>query len=428
MKINNFKKLAVTETRRFALEIANAGLEAIDTAAVVEKWVRLNGDELRIGEEVFDLKEIGRLIVSGVGKCALEAAHSIEGILGDRIHGGVILYIAGEPRLQKLEAMRGTHPLPSEENMRGTAAIVGTLKDLKGNDLVIFIVSGGGSTLLCLPEDMGCREEASILGALTKIGATIQEINTVRKHLSLARGGYIAKHAYPARVVSLIFSDVPGDDIQFISSGPTVKDKTTIEDAESILSKYDVLNTCGIEKCGLIETPKEDKYFERVKNIIVVSNMIALRGMEAKAMLLGLNPVLRTACLTGEAREEGKKIVGELHGVPSGTVLLYGGETTVTIRGRGRGGRNLEFVTAVLGEIQDNELIMAVASDGRDNGEFAGAICDKITKEEIKKQGIDWEAMLQDNNEYPLFEDVGHYLLTGDTGSNIADLFIALRE
>ena len=275
---------------------------------------------------------------------------------------------------------------------------------------------------------MGCREEASILGALTRVGATIQEINTVRKHLSFARGGYIAKHAYPARVVSLIFSDVPGDDIQFISSGPTVKDRTTIEDAESILSKYDVLNTCGIEKCGLIETPKEDKYFERVKNIIVVSNMVALRGMEAKARSLGLNPVLCTARLTGEAREAGKKIAGELHKVPSRTVLLYGGETTVTIRGRGHGGRNLELVTAALGEIQDNELIMAVASDGRDNGEFAGAICDKITKEEVRKRGIDWEEMLQDNNEYPLFEDIGHYLLTGDTGSNVADLFIALKE
>lgn len=428
MKIKNFDELAVSDSRRVALEIAEAGLQAIDTENVIRNTVRVDGSAIVIGDQRFELGGSGKVVIGGIGKCALEAAHALEDILGDRISGGTVLYIAGEPRLKKLEAIQGTHPLPSDQNVRGATAIVGTLKGLTETDLLIFVVSGGGSTLLCLPEDMGCREEASIMQALMQAGATIQEVNTVRKHLSLARGGYLAKYAYPARVVSLIFSDVPGNDIQFIASGPTVKDTTTIEEAEMILAKYNILNTCGMEKCGLVETPKDEKYFKNVSNILVVYNRVALDAMAKCAEEFGYAPRIVTENLNGEARDIGKKMVEELSGAAKKDVLLYGGETTVTVKGRGRGGRNQELIVSALRFVKPGELLLAIGSDGRDNGELAGAICDTITKDAADGKNVDIKAHLDENNETPFFEEIGNYIMTGNTGSNVSDLIIALKE
>jgi glycerate-2-kinase len=219
----------------------------------------------------------------------------------------------------------------------------------------------------------------------------------------------------------------PGNDFQFIASGPTVKDATTVRDAGEVLSKYHVLETCGIKDCGLVETPKENKYFARTRNIPALSNETALNAMAAMAKELGFSAEIRAAALTGEARDVGAKIIRDLRAAPPKSVLLYGGETTVTIRGKGRGGRNLELALAGLKEIGDGELVVSVASDGRDNSDFAGAICDTITKEAIRKAGFDAETELKNNNSYPVFEKAGNYLLTGDTGSNVSDLIIALE-
>src|SRR3989344_961838 len=243
-KIKNFDELALTDARRAALEIAEAGLAAIDTDGVIRRTVFFDGTWLTIGAERFDVNEIGRIIVSGVGKCAVEAVHTLEDILGDRISAGVVLYPTGEAAFKYVQAFRGSHPLPTEENVRGARAMVDSLADLSDRDLVLFVVSGGGSTLLCLPEDAQCKNESKIIQALMRTGATIQEMNTVRKHLSLARGGHLAKYAYPARVVSLILSDVPGNDIQFVASGPTVRDNTNVSDAAATLTAYDIFKKC----------------------------------------------------------------------------------------------------------------------------------------------------------------------------------------
>lgn len=427
-KIKNYEELAVTDMRREALEVAEAGLQAIDTERIVQGLLKYENGIITIGNETIKREAVGNIIVDGIGKCALEAMHTIEDILGEEITRGVALYSVGESRLKRIESMKGTHPLPSEQNIEGAKKIVEGLRELKENDLVIFVVSGGGSTLLCLPEDMGCHEEADMVEALTRKGATIQEINIVRKHLSLARGGYLAQYAYPARVVTLVFSDVMGDDIQFIASGPMIKDTTTIEEAEMILAKYDVLKTCGIDKCGIVETPKDDKYFKNVTHILAVSNDTALRAMEIKAKELGWNPTVRPASLKGEAKEMAKRILGELHAAPSHTMILYGGETTVTVVGRGRGGRNLELALAGINEVGADELLMPVATDGRDNGEFAGAICDTITKTKIAGQGMKIEEFLVENNEYPFFEHMGNYVITGDTKSNVSDIAIGCKE
>ncbi len=430
MKIKNFNELAVSPLRKAALRIAEAGLAAIDTTRVVESLVRYarNMDMLTVGKQMIPLTGVGRVAVVGIGKCALEGARSLERALGNRLWGGVVLYIGGEGRLKAIQTFKGTHPFPSEQNMQGAARIVDVLKGLQKNDLVLFLVSGGGSTLLCLPQDRQCIEEIVVVRALMRAGASIQEVNTVRKHLSLARGGYLAQYAYPARVISLIFSDVPGDDLQFIASGPTVRDTTTVRQAEKILLKYNVLKTCGIEHCGLVETPKAKKYFMNVRNIIAVSSDTALQAMKAKAKELGFTPVLRARRLVGEAREMGVKIAKELHGAYPKTAFLYGGETTVTVKGNGSGGRNLELALAALHEVREGELIMPVASDGRDNGEFAGAICDTIMKDAARGLQMDSTSYLRENNEYPFFEKVGNYLMTGDTGSNVSDLAVALKQ
>jgi len=428
MKIKNFDELAASDSRRAALMIAEAGLRAIDTGSVLRASVKLNGDELFVKNEKFLLESGKRIFVVAVGKCAIEAAAALEDILGDRLSDGVAVDTKTSQTLKKIKAFQGTHPLPTEANVKAAKAVVQALSGLRNDDLVIFAISGGGSTLLCLPEDGEYKDEAKIVGALIRSGATIQEINTVRKHLSLARGGYLAKYAYPAEAISLIFSDVPGNNLEFVSSGPTLKDHTTIKEAEVILAKYDVLKSCGIEKCDLVETPKEEKYFVRVKNILAVSNEDALAAMEAKAKELGFAAKICTACLNGEAREVGLALTKDLHKAGPKTAFLYGGETTVTVRGHGKGGRNLELALSALREIQDDELIMTIASDGADNGPFAGAICDRITKKAIGDKNLDYKAALDENNAYPFFEKIGNYILTGGTGSNVSDLVIALKE
>jgi glycerate-2-kinase len=271
-------------------------------------------------------------------------------------------------------------------------------------------------------------EEIPIMNALIDAGATIQEINTIRKHLSHARGGNLAKDAYPARVVSLIFSDVVGDNMEFIASGPTVKDVTTMVDAAAVLAKFDIQKTCGLETCGLIETPKEDKYFERVSNVLVASNHGALEAMKASAEQLGFVAEICSSELTGAADDAGKMIVEAIRVVPAHSVLLWAGETTVTIHNlAGRGGRNLQVCASALRFVVDGEEILSFASDGRDHGAFAGAICDTITKRAAADAGVDPEVFRAANNTYALFEKIGNYVMTGDTGSNVSDLIIALK-
>lgn len=425
-KIKNFEELAVTPSRRAALEIAEAGLEAIDTEKVIKENVKLEDGNVVIAGEKLALG--GRLLVAGVGKCSGDAALALEQILGDKISDGVIIDIKETPGFKKIRGFSGTHPLPSEQNVAAAGELVKTLSGLTEQDAVIFIISGGGSTLLCLPEEKNCYEERIIIEELMRAGATIQEINALRKHLSLARGGYLAKYAYPARAASLIFSDVPGDDLQFIASGPTVKDETTVEDAEKILAKYNILNKCGLEKCGLTETPKEDKYFENVRNVLVGSNKIALEAMAGKAKELGFAPKICSTCLVGEASATGKNIASELHAAPPKSVLLYGGETTVTVKYPGRGGRNQELVLAAASAIGADELVLALASDGRDNTDFAGAICDTIMKEAATKTGLDPQKYLAENNSYEFFSKTGSYILTGNTGSNVSDLVVAIKS
>lgn len=426
-KIKNFQQLATTDLRQIALELAETGLEAIDTRQIILEKIKLEDKVIRIEDKVFSLESVNRLVIVGIGKCALQAAAALEQVLGDLITEGVIID-THQGKLKKIKTYVGSHPFPSQNNIDATAEIIKLLKDLKENDLVIFVVSGGGSTLLCQPENLTCQAEKNILEYLFKVGATIQEINTIRKHLSLARGGYLAQYAYPARVISLIFSDVVGNNLEFVASGPTVKDTTTVEDAKRIFTAYNLEAVCGGSLTALIETPKDNKYFEKVENILLLTNKVGLEAMAAKAKSLGFSAKVVTAELVGEAREVGLKVIDELRGAKPKTVLLYGGETTVNVVGNGIGGRNLELVLSALRLIKDKELVLAFDSDGRDNTDFAGALCDIMTQAKAERMLLNPFQYLKENRSFDFFRQVGDYLLTGETGSNVADFVMALHE
>ncbi|MDD5430878.1 MAG: DUF4147 domain-containing protein [Candidatus Pacebacteria bacterium] len=427
MKIKNFKDLAVSPLRKTALEIAEAGLDAIDTKNAIKKNVHLEKDFLFIKNRKYSLLNIKRIFIVGIGKCSLEAAAALEEVLGDKINAGIVLCVH-QGELNRIKVFKGTHPLPSRQNVEATGEIISFLKALEKDDLVITVVSGGGSALLSQPKGFSLEEEIKIIDFLLKSGADIQQINTVRKHLSLARGGFLAEYAYPAKIISLVFSDVPGHPMEFIASGPTMMDTTSITDAEKILNKYKVLKNCGIEKINFIETPKDGKYFKNADNFLIVSNKIVLDEMASAARAKGLMPVIKSADFSGEARILGEKIIKELEKEEPKTVLLYGGESTVKVRGKGRGGRNQELALSALKIVDKGQALVAFNSDGRDNSDSAGGICDIITKEKAKNLGLDANKFLKDNDSYTFFSETGDFIFTGDTGSNVSDLIIAIKE
>lgn len=427
MKIKNFRKLAVSEERKKLLKIVEAGLEAIDTKKAISNAVKIEKGKLLIYNHAFSLKNAEKIVVVGIGKCSLEAGAVLEKKLGKRLTGGIVLDVH-EGELKKIKTYTGDHPFMSPRNIDATKKIIELLSGLTEKDLVIFVISGGGSALLCQPKKFTCTEESSVVDALIHSGADIYETNTVRKHLSLARGGFLAKYAYPARVVSLIFSDVIGDNLEFVASGPTIKDTTTLEQAMAVLEKYKIYEKIGLSPLDLIETPKDNKYFERVRNILFISNQTALDAMSERSLELGYMPRICRNNLSGEARVVAKEILDELSKEKTGTVLLYGGETTVKIKGKGKGGRNQELSLSGLRYIKDNQILISVASDGRDNSDNAGSICDIITKEKAKKHNLDIEKYLKDNNSYEFFAKTGDYLKTGDTGSNVADIIVAISN
>ena len=433
MKITNSKELSTTEMRVAAIAIAEAGITAIDTASIIKENLHYSESSVRVGDKKFGLKKGSKLLVIGIGKCAIEAAHMAEDILGDSLTGGIVLDTRENNicEFMKIECFSGTHPMPSDKNVAATKRITGILRNLSPDDLVLFLISGGGSTLLCLPEEGAqCLDEELVLNQLFNVGASIQEINIIRKHMSLARGGHLARAAYPARVASLIFSDVPGNDISTIASGPTVMDKSTIADADTVLEKYNILTKCGLKHCGLVETPKEEKYFKDVYNMVVVSNERALEAMSKAAEKLGYHPYVKEVAMTGVARSVGQHIVEELSKTSPGSALLYGGETTVVIANAGgRGGRNQELCLSALSVLpSQNYLVASFASDGQDNGPYAGAIVDGETFMKAESRKLKIEEFLNSNNSSEFFEKTGDYLVMGNTGSNVSDLVIALSK
>ncbi len=425
--IKNFDELAVTPARTSLLTIAEAGYRAIKTSKVIRDTVSLSGDTLMVQGAEYNIKEYENIYVLGVGKCSYDAAVELESILKDKISEGLVIDVHTGDELKKIKCMAGTHPYPSEENIKYTKELLSIAEKADEHDLVLMIVSGGGSTLLCQPEKHTYKDEVVLVKYLFKKGATIEELNTIRKHISKARGGYVAQSALPATVVSLLFSDVPGDDIKTISSGPTVYDDSTLENAISVFRKYGGEDS-GFSEDNFFETPKDENIFKNINNVLVLKNTTALEAMKETAEELGYNAIIKETKLQGEARVVGEELVHAIRMEKARTVHLYGGETTVTITGPGKGGRNEELALSAVAILEEDELLTSLASDGRDNTEFAGGIADKYTKGKAEDAGIKPEDFLYTNDSYSFFNTLQQGIDTGYTGANVADLVIVIKH
>jgi len=414
----------MTNLRRDALAVLKAGLAAIRTREAVRRLCRLVGSKFSVNGNVFDLDGFRRVYVIGFGKAALETAEELEKILGDRITDGIVLDVK-KAKLKRIKSVKGTHPFPSEANRVATGEMMEIVRQADSRDLIITIVSGGGSALLCMPHKLSCDDLTLLTRALMHAGATIEETNTVRKHLSEIQGGQFARLAHPATVLGLIFSDVPGNDIGVIASGPTVMDTTTVADARRIMKKYDLLKVCQLPSCQLRETPKDPTFFKGVTNVFLMSNVVAVDAMEVEAKRRGYATRVYSTSLTGEAREVGRLLAG----LPRSREMVFAaGETTVTVLGNGKGGRNQEVALGALGTVDDDALVISCASDGIDNTPAAGAIADKETKAHVKDMRLRVDVALAKNASYVFFKKSGDQIVTGVTGANVSDLFIAARR
>ncbi|MFA6437319.1 MAG: DUF4147 domain-containing protein [Candidatus Paceibacterota bacterium] len=418
MIIKNFTKLASTPERKIALDVANAGIEAITPDKVIKENIRLDKSVLTIKNKSFDLKEIKNIYVIGVGKAAFETGSALEKVLGDKITEGILLDI-NKGKLKHLESFVGTHPLPSEENIRVSKKIVKLVEKATKDDLIIALISGGASALFCLPQKASVQRMASLTNRLLRSGADIYEVNTVRKHLSQVKGGGLAKFAYPAKVVSLIFSDVPGDDLSFIASGPTVKDETTKIDAQRIIKKYDIRTNSK-----LFETPKDKKYFENVTNILLLSGRYAIEAMQKRCQELKVPCTVYSYALRGEAKIVGRKLLQRL---PKSGIMVASGETTVKVEGKGKGGRNEELVLGALPYLEKTVFI-SLASDGLDNSEAAGAIGDEDSLKKSQVKNLNWREYIDNNDSFHFFKKLDDLIITGPTGTNVSDLIVIYKK
>jgi glycerate-2-kinase len=417
MIIKNFDKVATTDLRRDALKIVEAGYESISIKTLIGKTLSYKSNILSINKKKYDLDKYKNIIVAAIGKDSGLIAEELERLLGaERIKSGVAIDIKHR-KLKKIKVFGGTHPLPSEKNILATKKLIKTLKEAKAKDLVIAVICGGGSSLACLPaKNNTCMDLRMVSQHMLKNGATIQELNTVRKHISSIHGGNMAKFAYPASVLGLIISDIPGNDINLVASGPISKDKTSLDDAHQIAIRYNLKNV------KLSETPKDQKYFKKIDEIMLASGSTALAGMQKEAIKLGYKPVVFSKNLRGLAKEMGPKLA---KACKDGQALMACGETTVIVSRPGKGGRNQDLALSALPYLKKDSVIVSAASDGKDNIEIAGAITDYTLKD---KKGIDPAKEVANNQSYKTLESVNGVYNINKITANVSDFIVVLNK
>jgi len=410
--------------RNHALQIFRAALQASDPYAAVLRHLKFDGRALLAGRRRYRIADFDRIQIIGAGKASAAMARAVEHLLGRRIKGGVVSVPDGTAsKLRRVELNSAGHPIPDERGVQGAQRILEIARGAGPRDLLICIISGGASALMPAPSaalTLAAKQE--ITRKLLNAGATIHEINTVRKHLSLIKGGQLAAVASPACVLSLILSDVIGDDLDVIGSGPTVGDSSTVEQAESVLRKFGL----SVPSNVLLETPKVTE----AQNLIVGSNRLAIDAAAAKARELGYRTLVLSSSIDGETREIArmhaaivKEILTAGRPLRRPACLLSGGETTVTVRGKGLGGRNQEFVLAAAIALQGfgPVTIFSAGTDGLDGPtDAAGAIADESTPTAVA------QAFLDNNDSYHFFEKLDALVKTGPTGTNVMDVRILL--
>ena len=425
--------------RADALRILRAALAAADPAAAVARHLSVKDGTLAAGRR-YRLDQFENIFVVGAGKASAAMARAVERVLGRRITGGVINVKYGDGgKLRRIELNQCGHPIPDENGMRGAERIAELARQAGARDLLICLISGGASALLPLPAPpVTLEHKQRLTQMLLESGANIHEINCVRKHLSQIKGGLLARLAYPAAVLTLILSDVIGDDLDVIGSGPTVPDRSTFAEAAAILQKYNLWKKAPREIVTRIrraeaETPKPgDPAFARVQNLIVGSNRLAVDAAARQARELGYRTLILSSYIQGETREIAKmhaaiakEIVASGHPVRPPACVISGGETTVTIRGKGLGGRNQEFALAAAIEIDGLKgvTILSAGTDGSDGPtDAAGALATGDTV----RRGPDAQKYLSENDSYHYFDSLGDLIKTGPTGTNVMDIRVVL--
>ncbi|MEW5909892.1 MAG: glycerate kinase [Thermodesulfobacteriota bacterium] len=435
-------------TRTHALEIFTRALETVEAGACVKKHLRRLGDRLIVGGKEYDLSAVRNCYVIGAGKASASMAQAVEEILGDRTLDGYIVVKYHHTRnLKQLALIEAGHPLPDENGYAGARKILKIVDNADKDDLVISLFSGGGSALLPLPPyGITLPEKQQTIEALLLCGADIREINTVRKHLSDLKGGRLAKRIYPARHIALMLSDVVGDPLDSIASGPTVPDPSTFQDSLDILTGYHLETRLPASVLKHLhdgasrrieESPKPgDPEFERTQNLIVGSNRDAILLAKQEAGKRGYHPIVLSSLIQGDTREVSgmhtailKEVFKTGNPAPPPVCIISGGETTVTVTGKGKGGRNQEFVLHAVPEIagSDPAVVMSAGTDGTDGPtDAAGALADNRTLQRAREAGLDPDRFIKENNSYHFFKSLGDLIITGPTNTNVMDIRMIL--
>ena len=436
--------------RRDALAIFKAALKAADPGEAIRRQVSIDGSILQVGRKRYDLDRYRRVVVLGAGKASARMAETLEKLLGRRISLGLINTKYGHlVRVKRIELHECGHPVPDEAGVEGSRRIVALATEATRDDLVIVLISGGASALMPLPADaITLEEKQETTRLLLACGAAIQEINAVRKHISAIKGGQLARLAAPATVLALMLSDVIGDPLDVIGSGPTAPDASTFHTAWSAIEKYELQDRIPDVvrhrlESGLLgeidETPKPgDACFRRVQNVIVGSNRLAVDAAAIAARERGYRPVVLSTLIEGETRDVAgmhaailKEAIATGRPARPPVCLISGGETTVTLRGEGLGGRNQEFALACALALDGvpGAVALSGGTDGSDGPtDAAGSLADGRTLERARAAGLDAAAFLARNDSYHFFDALGDLIRTGPTGTNVMDVRLLLTR
>jgi glycerate-2-kinase len=436
------------KARRLALESLEHALSAVDPKRTIETRLTLKNAKLSVDKYSFDLNKFKHVYVIGGGKASGSMAQGLEHVLNGRITKGFVNVPHGAKQETEIVELHGAnHPVPDEAGVKGTRVMLEIAEQAEKDDLIICLISGGGSSLMPLPRgDITIADKRELTNALLRSGATINEINTVRKHISDFKGGWLAKKAYPATILNLILSDVVGDPLDFIASGPTVPDSTTFGDAVRVLRKYTLWEKAPAsirkllldgEKGTIPETPKAgDESFKKVFNVVVGNNRSASLAACEYLKSKGLNALLLTTTMEGEARHVGTmlgsvacEVLASGNPIQKPAGIVAGGETTVTVTGKGLGSRNQEIPLASALKIRgmDGLVVASMSTDGIDGPtDAAGAIADGKTIEKAAKMGLKPEEVLAANDSYHFFSKLNDLIFTGSTGTNVNDVSVII--
>jgi hydroxypyruvate reductase len=438
------------DLRAFAARLQRAALAAVEPAEAVYKFVSRIGDQLLIGKHSYHLGAYDRIFVVGAGKASIPMADAVCEVLREHLSGGGVItkYHHVDRALPAVVRVHEAgHPIPDQNSVDATRDLAELLRAATSRDLIFCVLSGGGSALMTLPaDDITLIDLQTTTQSLLRAGATIHQINAIRKHLDLIKGGGLARLANGAQLVSLILSDVVGDDLSVIASGPAAPDPSTFADAWQVIEQFGLIDQLPVSIRARLErgrsgdipdTPKPgDPLFERVQTAIIGSNAIAAQAAESAAKKLGFNTLLLSTSIQGEAREVAqvaaaiaKEIRQYNRPIQKPACVIWGGETTVTLKGHGLGGRNQELALAAAIAIENlpNTLIVALGTDGTDGPtDAAGAIAAGDTLGRARAIGLDAFAHLADNDAYHFFQPLGDLIMTGPTGTNVNDLLFLL--